>query len=358
MGSPLPSLLVALTLLSGGAEGDERLLAAWAALPEPAREDVVLRFEAEAGWLDTYQTRLVAHALGLGDTDPGLLPEDEPAAWFDPELHGGRKPVRRRPLEQDEPRAVKARERLLARHAPRALASAWRYDWASGRVVRTAPLEDPERTLQNALAGLPPGLDLAEALVERALDDGSERTALAAFAHAYTDRDGHVYPGLTLYDAWSSGESIEMPDVDTLGVVHEVLDEWRRWKAPVPASKQDELYDQVGELFVRARDHRALRTALARTYLQARPALRDGYEHLPDRLHALWAEADSGLAALTPTLPPAEDVPDFLADAALRIEKDADRVAAGVRRREELERDAARVRALMLGILRDAGVED
>jgi hypothetical protein len=253
---------------------------------------------------------------------------------------------------------VKARERLLARHAPRALASAWRYDWASGRVVRTAPLEDPERTLQNVLAGLPPGLDLAEALVERALDDGAERTALAAFAHAYTDRDGHVYPGLTLYDAWSSGESIEMPDVDTLGGVHEVLDEWRRWKAPGPGSKLDVLYDPVGERFVRARDHRALRTALARTYLQARPALRDGYEHLPDRLHALWAEADSGLAALTPTLPPAEDVPDFLADAALRIEKDADRVAAGVRRREEQERDAARVRALMLGIPRDAGVED
>ena len=45
-----------------------------------------------------------------------------------------------------------------------------------------------------------------------------ERSALAAFGPAYTDRNGNVYPGVTLYDAWASGPEIEMPDVDVLGV--------------------------------------------------------------------------------------------------------------------------------------------
>jgi signal transduction histidine kinase len=68
------------------------------------------------------------------------------------------------------------------------------------RVVRLRDPDDAAALFENALAGAPPDTDLVEAYVERALDDGAQQAALAAVAHAYTDRDGNVYEGLTLYD--------------------------------------------------------------------------------------------------------------------------------------------------------------
>ena len=355
--------LAALCLLAGASSAhrapgvdDTALLDAWRELPEPRRLDCALQLEAELGWLDTFQVGLVARGLALEPSDPGLLPEDEPPPYFDPEEHAPKDAIRRRWLEPDAKRVERARERFLGRHERPLHRSAWRYDWGSRRVLRTAPLEDPERTLVNALAGVPPHLDLAEALVLRVLDDGSEQEALAAFGHAYTDREGNAYPGLTLYDAWTSGEKMEMPDVDNLGIVHTLIGKKKRWQAPVRASQQDDLYEAVGELLTPARDHRALRTALARTYLLGRPALRDGYEFLPDRLHAMWAEVDSDLEEMLDSLPDSDEVERFLGKVARRIERSEKRVAAGRARREQLERDAYAVREVALRVLGEHGV--
>ena len=137
------------------------------------------------------------------------------------------------------------------------------YDYATREVRHTRDVKDPERIFKNGLAGCAPDLDLCAALVERMLDDGSQQKTLAAFAHAYTDRDGRVYPGVTLYDAWSSGVEIEMPDVDTLGIVHTLLDDWKTWKAPVDASQHDKLYAKIGELYRALHRLQGLRHALA-----------------------------------------------------------------------------------------------
>ena len=83
------------------------------------------------------------------------------------------------------------------------------------------------------------------------MDDGSMKSVMTAFSHAYADRQGNAFPGITLYDAWSSGAEMEMPDVECLGIVHDLLDDWKTWKAPV--RKQESLYDAIGELFVKAR---------------------------------------------------------------------------------------------------------
>src|SRR5690606_37332929 len=114
-----------------------------------------------------------------------------------------------------------------------------------------------------------------------------QRVALAGFAHAYTDREGNVFP-LSLYDAWSSGLEIEMPDVDALGIAHEVLGETTRWKAPIPAAQHDELYALISERFQAARPYRGLREALAACWLAAEPVLWDGFGETAPELHALW----------------------------------------------------------------------
>ena len=118
--------------------------------------------------------------------------------------------------------------------------------------MRTGEFRSAQHVFELALAGYAPQADLAVALLEQALDRGEQQLALGAFGHAYTDREGRVFPGLTLYDAWSSGLEIEMPDVDNLGIVHAVTGQRGRWVAPVPASEHDELYALVGELYTDA----------------------------------------------------------------------------------------------------------
>src|SRR5262249_29966935 len=143
-------------------------------------------------------------------------------------------------------------------------------------------------------------------------DDGSQQKTLAAFLHAYTDREGGVYPGVTLYDAWASGAEIEMPDVDCLGIVHSVLDDWKTWRAPVPATKHEALYDRIGKIFVDAHRHRSLRRALATVFLEGSPALRDGFVDSVGNFHALWEDCGSTPAELAKRLPKPKDRTEFL----------------------------------------------
>ena len=157
------------------------------------------------------------------------------------------------------PRTTRARSPRAARWASCLDARAWAYDWGSGTILRRARGDTPERAFELALRGLPPETDLVQALVERALDDGSLRSTHAAFGRAYTDRTGLVYPGITLYDAWKSGAEIEMPDVDCLGIVNTVLDDWTTWTSIVPGNRQAALYARIAELFQPA--HRPARAA-------------------------------------------------------------------------------------------------
>jgi hypothetical protein len=247
------------------AHTDAELLEAWSGLGHDDRTEIVEWLGAELRATRTLQLDLVRFLVDASDVDKGLWPRAEPPPMYDPVEHAPGQVISRRPLPLDGDVALRERARLLADVPERRLDPAWSYDWSSGQVVSLKEDRDPDRLFRNALRGFPPDLDYAEALLERALDDGSQRAVLAAFAHAYTDRNGRVYPGLTLYDAWASGELIEMPDVDTLGIVHDVLGDEKTWVAPVPPSQHDELYGKLGELFVEAHRHRGLRTALART---------------------------------------------------------------------------------------------
>jgi len=334
---------------------DDELRRAWSALRPAEKDDLAAWLEAELDRLDTFQEQLLAHVRSLDPRDPGTFPEDRRLEFFDPAVHAPGQAISRRWLEADLPRAVKLRKRMLARVPERRPASAWRYDWGAREVRRTADFRSSEHAFESSLAGSLPELDFGEALLERLLDDGSQQKALGAFERPYTDRSGGAYPGITLYDAWSSGGEFEMPDVDVLGVVHEVTDEWKRWVAPVPSRQHEELYDRVNELFAEARRFSALRSALARAYFTGTSELRDGYTFHLDRLHSLWDAHASMPAELASKLEGPGASPTFLEEWALKCEKDLALREAGRVRRARLDLEAARIRAVLARGLQEFG---
>jgi hypothetical protein len=334
---------------------DEQCLRAWSCLLPEEQTDLAEWLKAEVEFLGTFQGQLLAFALSLEERDLSLLPAAPKLGFYDPDVHAPGQPIPRRWLEWDDPVAKRERESMLQRIPDSGLRSAWRYDWAAREVQRTGDDRDPGRLFENALRGFLPQTDLAQALLERALDDGAQTKVLAAFAHAYTDRAGTAFPGLTLYDAWGSGKDMEMPDVDILGVVHDVDNQWKRWVAPVPASQHDALYEHVGALFQDARRHRGLRTALAMCYLAGSAKLRDGYAGHLDGLHSLWDAHASTPELVRAQLPDVDHWSEFLEHWGERCDKDRELGAAGVNRRRTLDHDAAQLRALVVGRLTELG---
>ena len=349
-------------VLSQGAEAPARVerseadaRRAFSMLSDAEQVDCIEELRAELEWLDTFQLRLVRYARTLLEADPGLLPREAPTPFFDPEEHAPGQPIARKELAPDSSTARKARERILRRKPKSGLAPSFRYDWGRGEVVRYGAPDDVQRVFDNALAGYAPGHDLALALVEQALDDGSQRAALAAFDHAYTDRSGNVYPGITLYDAWSSGEEIEMPDVDVLGIVHTLLGIRDKWIAPVPDRQHDELYDAVGKLFTPAQRHRGLRSAIAATFLESAPKLPGSYPTCIERFHGLWESCASTPAEVAKLLPKPERWSEFLVECSTRISGDPKLLAATQSRQATLAADALAIRALLVRLLEQRG---
>ena len=329
----------------------ERLREAWSFLTEAEQVDAEAYLREATRHMDTFQQSLIAFARGLDPRDPGLLPEAPPTPFYSPDTHAPRQPIDRRRLEPQDPRALRQQKTMFTSVPKTGHELGWRYDWASREVQRIGAPSEPTRVFFNALAGFPPQADLAQALIEQALDDGGQQKTLAAFAHAYTDRSGSVYPGLSLYDAWSSGAEMEMPDVDVLGIIHDLANDWTTWIAPVPDSQHDELYGKVFAYFQDAKRHRGLRTALAMTYVNGSIPLRDGYGGHRDRFHSWWDEQASTPAGIAELLPKPADWAKFLEEWSARIDQDADLTQRGQVRRATLDADAARVRATALAIL-------
>jgi hypothetical protein len=353
----LPALVVGAFLASTpGGEDDETLRAVWGALAADDRREVVEYLELDLSHAQTFQLALVRHVVGALGVEPGLLDAAPPPSWYDPAVHAPAQPIPRVLLAPDAPLLLAARRRMAASFPARPADPAFAYDFGTRTIVRVGERDDPTRRFEAALAGLPADHDLVTAAVLAAIDDGSQSAVLAAFGRLYTDRAGNVYPGITLYDAWASGASIEMPDVDTLGIVHTLADDWKRWKAPVPDRQHAALYGRIGEWFVPARHHRGLREALAATYLEGEPAYRDGYTSGNTvGFHVLWNRASSDPAVLQPLLPEAKDWAAFLEALNADLARDREAWAGGEVRRDTLRRDQAHVRARLVAVLVDLG---
>lgn len=336
-------------------EADARARAAFTALKDEERQEVLDWLGSECDSLGTFQMSLVKWARAQPDRPADKWPNVEALTWFDPKTHAPAQPITRVPLDPEAPEVKAVRHKILAAIGSRRADSGWMYDYAT-RELRRLPHEgDRVRVFENALLGLPPGWDLAEAWVERMLDDGSLQKTFAAFGHAYTDRNGGVYAGLTLYDAHASRGELEMPDVDSLGLVHEIANDWTTWKAVVTDVEQPSLYAKVGELFTPAHRHRALRTNLARTFLCGTTELRDRYQHNLDNFHALWEGASSDPAVLAKTLPDSAHWAEFLDGTYKRLQANPAEAVRGFTRHKVLDLDMLQVRERLLYVLEQFG---
>ena len=326
--------------------------AAFQTLSAGERKELLEYLALEVERAGLFRNELVRFVLRSDARAPASFPAATPATWYDPATHAPAQPIPRRALAEDSPELANARKELLAADPPRALASDWSYDYARREVVRHAGWDDAERIFGNALAGYEPGFELAEALVEKALDDGAQQKALEAFGHLYTDRTGNAFPGITLFDAWSSGAEIEMPDVDTLGLYHELVGDWKTFVAPV--SNQEPLYKALGGLFRDASRHRALRHALALAYLDGRPAL-GAYEGLRENLHLAWEKARSTPSELAHTLPAPAGREAWIAALVEEGRTNAEAWKAAEVRRDTLDSARETVRATALAGLHEFG---
>jgi len=327
------------------ANEDRRALAAFAALAPAERKEFLEYLALEIRAAGLFQDELVRFVLKQSGRAPADFPEAVEPSFFDPAKHAPAQPIARHALGASDPALENARREMLGVVPAHALACAFTYDYGRREVVRHAGWDDPARVVANALAGFEPGCDLAEALVEQALDDGAQQKPLAAFGHAYTDRTGNVYPGITLYDAWSSGAEIEMPDVDTLGLFHTLRDDWKSFVAPI--SNQEPLYEALGEIFRDASRHRALRHALALVYLEGQPAL-GTYDGMLVNLHLAWEKANSTPTELLPTLPASSAREPWIAALIAEGRDKPEAWAAAELRRDTLARAGAVVRSTLL----------
>ena len=337
---------------------DERIREAWSYLLPDEQAEVTEWFRAEVGYLDTYQGKLIAYLIESAPIDRGMHLAPPELPHYEPEVHAPKQPIRRRLLDPDSSKATKAHERLVASWQADPLRRAWRYDWATGNIHVVGDERDPELLFENGMLGLVPLVDYAEALLQQRLDDGSEREVLAAFGHAYTDRSGNKYPNITLYDAWCSGQEIEMPDVDVLGIVHTLWDDWKTWKAPIPTSKHKKLYAKVGDELVEAKHHRQLREAIAANYLRGKAVPADGYGPNNLAFNALWDEHASDPAVLFEELPEAEDWESWLKKLTSRIARKKAFREAGQARIDYLEAERWRVKGTLVWVLREYGAFD
>lgn len=330
---------------------------AWKSLPAARQKDAVRLLARRCDALSTSQMKILRALLAADRRRDEDLPRAKPLPFYDPDQHAPGLPIARKELDAKDSRLAAACKSFLPPPDAARLRSGFRYDWGARRIERTAELS-PIDVVINAWNGYPPGLDRAWASALLALDAGHEARALAAFDHTYTDRAGRVYPGITLFDAWSSGVTMEMPDVDALGIVHDVLDDWTTWVSPVPAQDHAALYARIQQIFEPARRYRELCEALADVLLIGKPPRRGNLWRTTTNLHAAWAACESDPARLAHQLPGAAGARTFVETWVDRCQQDSDLYLRAKEREAELEADGRAVRSALLDVLCEVGALD
>lgn len=349
-------------LEADGVPSEEALVEAWEALGEGDRAEVVEWLRAECDNAEDYRSTLEQYMLSKLDDREFDFPEAEPAPFFDPEEHTPAQIIPRRFVDPEgDKRLEKTLKGLRSGVVKKEFVPAFEYDWRRGMVVRTETAwDDPARIVTNAARGFSPYTDLVEALVCRQLDrpsPGAEAMEPYAdlFGHAYADRDGRAFRGITLYNAWVSGAPLEMPDVEVLGIYHGLTDDWTTYVAPIPPRQHGELYPKIAEWSKVYRRYRALRVAIARSYLQGRARIPREYAVIRKRIHGLWESVSSDPATLAPELPAAADWGQWMNDSVLKIDNKPEIMAGGRARAAALKESKAWTRRTLYGILREYG---
>lgn len=197
----------------------------------------------------------------------------------------------RKRIGAEDPRNKRVRTEFPRVRLLRDLAPQVAYDWLHGEAAALpTPLSTRER-FANLCAGYPPSADRAVARLLAVLDRDADQRDIASWSeHAYADRDGRVFDGITLYEAWYSGRVVEVPDVDAIAFARRIL-VTDAFVSPIPEGhRRDRLYDQIRATLKKHREYRTLCESAAAAFVAAEPELDPTYQPLVDRMQLLWSE--------------------------------------------------------------------
>lgn len=197
------------------------------------------------------------------------------------------------------------------------------FDWTTGKAARLPQQPDTAQRFANLAHGYLPGSDQAVAQVLEALaGPPSPRTRF--FEHLYADRDGHVFAGVRLYDAWYSGRLVEVPDVEAIAFARELL-HTQAFVSPISADRRRErLYQKIQDAALQERKYRTLRQAAAATFVAAAPPIDPAYASLVDRFHYLWPTVGHDLQAMAKLIAESGDRDQLLESVDQRLAADPD----------------------------------
>ena len=250
---------------------------------------------------------------------------------------------RRSLVPTSDPRHQRVRSDFPKVRILRDLACGVVYDWLDGGPARLPSPPAVALRFANLANGYMPDSDAAIAAVLVELDrDADQRTLARWCEQLYADRDGKVFAEITLYEAWLSGRTVEVPDVDAIAFARRILCTDSH-QSPIPEGpRRDRLYAQIRAALKKHREYRTLCEAAAAAFVTASPELDPTYQPLVDRMHLLFGECGDDLQAFAARLT-AQDRGELIAelDRSLDTGAGAQAQREGQRRRQDL-RDAAR----------------
>ena len=214
------------------------------------------------------------------------------AEFFDPGVYAAGQNVERRLITNyDGSRPELEIYRTWESEYP--FASRLRFDFGTDVALTTSEVLAPVDALWNFLYGYPPDADYLLVWLLRTFDHDKDFDERARhFDNLYCDLRGNAYDGVTLYDAFASGQKIDMPDVDVIAYARHVLGD-RSFRSPIPAgSKRSKLYKAIQEGFLEYFRHRTLVEATAMLYLDPEAPLREQHEPLRERILYLFSRRD------------------------------------------------------------------
>lgn len=323
-------LAIALTLLPQDPPLDPAVLQRqFDALPQARQELLLQRLDSRLEQQDAVLL-VRARTLAAAASTPGPLPA---RSFHDP---GEFAPVapRRRLLPPTDPRHRSTAKDFRPVDFIRDDAPTVSYDWWSGQVTLAPDPVPASARFAALLAGHPPRGDLAVAHLQHELDvDADQRDLAHWFGHLYADRDGRVFAGISLYDAWYAGRIVEVPDVDAIAFARRIV-QTDAHVSPIPdGRRRDRLYAQIRAAFSHHREYRTLREAAAIAAIAAVPSVDPTYEALIPRLFLLWEACGHDPAAMQKQLA-ADDRSGLIErlDRALREDPDAFAIVEARRR--------------------------
>jgi len=284
-------------------------------LPQDSRPDnagdPLARFQSlptlkKAGVLRRIEKRVEASAdpvlrqiLALRPTT-SELPLLEPAPMHDPEEWAqGVAPGRSR-IAEGSTQHRRVRDAFPAVPFLDDLRTAIAYDWRHARVARREHGLSFDSRFANALGGWLPDADLIVAHLLAKFDADDHQHELAEyFEHAWADLDARVYENVTLFEAWCSGNQVDVPDVDAIPFAETILAD-RTFVSPIPAgARRTRLYEQIRTAAAEHRRYRSVVICAAAAALRAEPILDKSYGDLVPRFHLAWVEAGGNLETMT-----------------------------------------------------------